>query len=278
MERVLLHLGPFPVYTFGVTIAAGFLAGLWLAGREAKRLGLDLEQVMELALGLMAGGIIGARLFYVLAYDPGFYLANPGAIPKIYEGGLSIHGGIIGAVLIGLWQTRRLKLDFWPTADIFAPSVILAQAIARIGCDVFGVPMQNHWPWGVIADGVLVHPVQIYETFLDLGLFLFLWGKRHRRTYPGQLFAYYLGGYALIRFVLEFFRTNPVLFGPITPAHLTSAAFVVLATILGRRQARRASRSGLVASVPRYWVSPKMWLSVVLVALTGAVVFYGVAL
>jgi phosphatidylglycerol:prolipoprotein diacylglycerol transferase len=115
-----------------------------------------------------------------------------------------------------------------------APAVLLAQGIARVGCDVYGKVMAQVWPWGVEFQNRLVHPVQIYETILDLVLLIFLWRKKEHQHYSGQIFVYYLGGYALIRMVLEFFRTSPILIGGLTPAHLTSTLFIIAALILDR--------------------------------------------
>jgi len=192
MDRILFHLGPFIVYTFGASIAVGTLIAIWLADREANRVGMDADQVYTLSIIILAAGILGALLFFVMFYDPIYYWQHPMDILKIYEGGLSIHGGILGAILIGLWYTRRKALSFWAVADLLAPAAVLAQGIARVGCDIYGKVMAAPWPWGVQVQGQLVHPVQIYETLLDLTLFIFLWGKRQRQRYSGQVFIYCL--------------------------------------------------------------------------------------
>jgi len=231
MEKVLFEIGPIAIYKFGLSIALGTLAGFWIIDREARRTKQNSDQVFNLALLVLLGGLIGARLFYILAYAPGYYLQHPLDMLKIYEGGLSIHGGIIGGILAGWWYTRRCRLNFWAMADIIVLGVILGQAIARIGCDVFGIPMTSSLPWGVMVEGNRLHPVQIYETILDLGLFLILWGKKYRLKYQGQLLIWYLFGYALIRFIIEFFRENPLIIGWLTPAHITSIVLMILAII-----------------------------------------------
>lgn len=272
MERVLLHLGPVPIYKFGLTIALGILAGFWLVNREARRTGQDQDQVLNLVILVVLGGIIGARLFYILAYDPGYYWQHPMDMLKIYQGGLSIHGGIIGALAAGWWYSQHSKLEFWSLADLLVLGTILAQAIARIGCDIFGVSMAHAWPWGVMVAGNLVHPVQIYETILDLGLFLVLWGKRDRANYRGQLFIWYLFGYALIRFGVEFFRDNPHIIGPITPAHLTSLVFIVLAILLHFIRSKRGKND--IAALSHQKISLKVWLGTIFLAIGGIVIFY----
>lgn len=274
MDRILIHLGPFAVYTFGVSISIGALTAIWLADREAKRVKMDAEQVTTLSMIILLAGILGARIFFVLFYEPIYYWHNPLDVFKIYEGGLSIHGGILGAILVGLWYTKRTSLPFWKVADILAPAAVLAQGIARVGCDVYGKVMTVLWPWGVYFQGQPVHPVQIYETLLDLALFLFLWGKRERQKYQGQIFIYYLGGYALIRLVLEFFRTNPVLIGILTPAHFTSIVFITIALVLDRWRSKSDINDTRTREVPALWVSPKVWGAVLVLAAASVWIFY----
>jgi len=207
-------------------------------------------------------------------YDPIYYWQHPMDILKIYEGGLSIHGGILGAILIGLWYTRRKALSFWAVADLLAPAAVLAQGIARVGCDIYGKVMAAPWPWGVQVQGQLVHPVQIYETLLDLTLFIFLWGKRQRQRYSGQVFIYYLGGYALIRLVLEFFRINPTLIGKLTPAHFTSILFIVAALGLDSWRSRHQVVRREVMNASALWVSPAVWTAITVLATASVGIFY----
>lgn len=274
MDRILFHLGPVTVYTFGASIAIGALVAILLADREAKRLEMDTDQVSTLSMIILVAGILGARIFFVMFYDPIYYWQHPLDIFKIYEGGLSIHGGILGAIMAGLWYTRRTALPFWAAADMLAPAAVLAQGIARVGCDVYGKIMTATWPWGVEVQGQLVHPVQIYETLLDLALFIFLWGKRERQRYEGQIFIYYLGGYALIRLILEFFRTNPVWIGILTPAHLTSIIFIVAALGMDRWYFKNEVVSTKTQEAPIFWVSPRVWTVIIILAAASVGIFY----
>jgi len=274
MDRVLFQLGPLNIYTFGVTIAVGTLVAYWLINWNALRTGQDQDKLSTLFLILLGAGILGARIFFILFYDPFYYWQNPGEILKINEGGLSIHGGILGAILAGFWYCKRVQLPFWQTADRMAPAAVLGQGIARLGCDVYGKVMTQAWSWGVMLNNQLVHPVQIYETLLDLTLFIFLWGKGSRQKYYGQIFVYYLGGYALIRLFLEFFRINPTLIGNLTPAHLTSLLFILMALVLDRWLRKRNAvniNTGIDASP---WASTATWFSVIALALVSILIFY----
>jgi phosphatidylglycerol:prolipoprotein diacylglycerol transferase len=234
LDRVLFHLGTIPIYTFGITIAVGVMAAYWLIVNSAKKVNIDENIVDTLFLLLLIAGFFGARIFYVLFYNPAYYLDQPWKIVEVSEGGLSIHGGILGAVIVGWWYMKKSNIPVWSTADLLSPAAILAQGIARVGCDVFGRAISNVLPWGVFFHGQVVHPVQIYETILDLGLFVWLWGKKSKQKYQGQIFVYYLAGYAGIRFILEFFRTNPLVLWNLTPAHLSSIIFLLAALGLGR--------------------------------------------
>lgn len=274
MDRILISWGPFTIYTFGLSIAVAALVAFWLADREAQRKGIDSDSITSLFLILLVAGILGARLFFVLFYDPAYYWQHPWDIFKIYEGGLSIHGGILGGILAGWWYTKKMGLSFWAAADLFAPALVLGQGIARVGCDVYGTLMTQTGPWGVHFQGQLVHPAQIYETLLDLSLFIFLWGLRERQKYAGQIFIYYLGGYSLIRFVLEFYRINPVWIGRLTPAHVTSIIFLLAALALARWASRYNHIEPTSESAPPLWVSAQVWSAVALLAAASLVIFY----
>jgi phosphatidylglycerol:prolipoprotein diacylglycerol transferase len=274
MNRVLFEIGPITVYTFGVSIAVGVLAAYYLADREAKRAGLDVDKVSTLFLILLVAGILGARIFYILFYNPAYYSQHLVEIIKINEGGLSIHGGIIGAILAGWWYSRKVDLSFWSVADLLAPAAIMAQGIARVGCDVYGKAMAVIWPWGVQLQGQVVHPVQIYETLLDLALFIFLWGQRDRKKYSGQIFIYYLGFYALIRFILEFFRNNPVILASFTPAHITSVILMLFAIGLAVWRSRKRVSVLENNNVSAIWVRARVWLAVLSLAAISVSIFY----
>jgi len=207
MRRVLFSLGPLPINTFGFMIAMGSLIAIFLIYREAKRKGFNTEVVIDLSLWAMILGVVGAKIGYVLIADPVYYWQNPWEFFHLQDGGLSIHGGIIGGILAGLLFSKFYRLPFWRLADTVAPGLALGIAIGRIGCDVFGRPMSQPWPWGVLVNGQLLHPAQAYEFILDYLLFFYLWRKRKKKiTYDGQLFLQFIALYAVIRGIVEFVR------------------------------------------------------------------------
>lgn len=227
----LFSIGSFGIYLLSVTTAIGIAAGLWIMLKEGKRKELDHEKLLDLGTYTVIAGIIGARLGYVVAFNPMYYLQNPMEIFMIHKGGLSIQGAIIVAGVVSFGYMKKKRMLMWKTADAFAPGIILGQAIGRIGCDVFGTPMVRDLLWGVSVNGQLLHPVQIYEVLLNYLLFLILWKKRKSIDYDGQLFIWYLIGFSINRFIVEFFRVNPLIIGSLSVAHMISLMIIVL-TIL----------------------------------------------
>lgn len=231
MQTILFDFGVFSVNLFGVFVALGILAGFYILNKEVGRKGLDEDRIFNLALYNIIIGIIGARLYYVFAFDFAYYFKHPVDILMIQQGGLSIQGALIATILFSLVYIKFTGLSFWKVADACAPAIILGQAIGRSGCDVFGVPMKNNLFWGVEINGQLLHPVQIYELLLDYILFMFLWNYRDKIKYNGQLFLYYLIGFSINRGIVEFFRFNPVVVAPFTVAHLTSLIMLCITVI-----------------------------------------------
>lgn len=218
MYPVLFKIGPIPIHSYGLMIAIAYLVGLWIALKEANRKNIDSKLISDFAIYAIIFGILGARLAYVFFFDFKYYLTHPLEIVAIWQGGLVLYGGIFGGLLAGIWFIKRHRLNFWKFADTFAPSLIIGQAIGRIGCflsgDGYGKPTQL--PWGIRfpSDSLAgmrfsqapVHPTQIYEMVLNLGIFFILWKMRKRKTFDGFMILSYLILYSIVRFFLEFVR------------------------------------------------------------------------
>lgn len=230
----LFRIGHIGIYLFGVTIAIGILAGLYVMSIEAKRKGLNSDKMLDLALFTIIAAVLGARVYYIIAFDLGFYLKNPLEIIKINSGGLSIQGGLIGGILFAAWYTKKKGISFLKAADAFAPGIAIGQAIGRIGCDVFGIPMKTIYFWGINIDGQTLHPAQMYEMLLDLILFTYLWSRKGKIKYNGEIFIKYIIGFSINRAIVEIFRTNPIVIGPLTVAHVTSIIIIIIALVANR--------------------------------------------
>jgi len=230
--KELFSVGPFHVYFFGVMIAISIISAVFFVEWQSKKRGIEDDIMFNLAIIVVIGGIVGARIFYILFYNPSFYFSHPMEMLKITEGGLSIHGGILVAVAVGYIYSIKVKMSFFRLADIFVVAVALAQGIGRVGCDVFGKVMTHIMPWGVSVGGNILHPAQAYEFVLDYILFIILWRKSENKKYDGQVFVTYIIGFSLIRGIVEFFRINPVIWGPFSISHLLSLVFIVIGLII----------------------------------------------
>jgi phosphatidylglycerol:prolipoprotein diacylglycerol transferase len=216
MHPVLIRFGPLTIHTYGFLIAVGFLVALWLATLQAKKEGIQTGRIMDLGFYILLAAIIGSRLFFVFL-NAGHYFDRPLDIVKIWEGGLVFYGGVLLAVPVAVWYMEKNGLALWSTADIFAPSIAIGHVFGRLGCLAAGCchgKAADGLPWGIIFTDpeclapthVLLHPTQLYESAGELIIFLVLILLRSHKSFTGQLFMMYLIFYAVLRFIVEFFR------------------------------------------------------------------------
>lgn len=219
MYPILFQYGRLTVYAYGLLIAAGFLAALWLVGREARRRGLDPRQLQDLGFLVIIGALAGSRLFYVLL-EWEHFLRNPLEILALWKGGLVFYGGFVGAALAALWYVKAKRLPLWTTGDVVAPAVALGQTFGRIGCFFagccYGAPCGLPWavtfsdPRGLAPLDVALHPTQLYSAAANFAIFAGLhWVARPRQRFEGQIFGLYLVLEPAARFVVELFRDDP---------------------------------------------------------------------
>lgn len=241
IDPVLIHLGPFALSWYGIAVAVAASVGIWLTLREAQRKGLPTGPISDLILWVMLGGLLGARLFHVIDRWE-FYAANPMQIVAIQNGGLAILGAIFGGALMGGLVAWRRGLQVRQLFDAAAPGLVLGQAIGRFGCYVTGdsVGRATDGSWGVMyldpgamvpELGVAYQPVFLYEQLWDLAIFAVLWPLRRRITADGQLFALYLGLYAIGKFALTFFRTETIWFWGLQQAQLLALGALASAVL-----------------------------------------------
>lgn len=229
--KTIFSIGHYSVNIFGMFIALGIIVGYILTIKEAKRKKFSIDSITDLIVYVIIFGVIGARLYYVAIFNLDYYLKNLNKIVAFWDGGLSIQGALIGGAITALIYAKLKKINVWRAADIMAPGIILGQAIGRVGCDVFGIAMKNKYFWGILRGSELLHPTQMYESILNYILFGFLWSKRKSVKYDGQLFFTYLIGFSINRFIVEFFRINPIFVQPFTVAHATSVVLIIISII-----------------------------------------------
>jgi phosphatidylglycerol---prolipoprotein diacylglyceryl transferase len=278
MYPVLFRIGDFAITSFGVMMALSFLVGGWLLAKELRRKGDDPDLAWEIVWYAAIGGVVGARLYYLILTWPQTTADPWGAITS--RGGLVWYGGFIGAAALIYWRLRKAKLPIPRVADAVAPALAVAYAIGRLGCflvgDDYGRPSDVPWaiafpngappstaenlreqfgvavPPGVPGDTVLaVHPTQLYEIAMSLIIFAIIWRLRERIVPAGALFSIYIALAGVERFIVEIFRAkDDRFFGGLTVAQLISLALVA-AGIAGTVYLLRRGGGSPAAPTPR---------------------------
>jgi phosphatidylglycerol---prolipoprotein diacylglyceryl transferase len=229
MNPVAFEIFGLSIAWYGIILSTGIMVAIFLAIREAKRLGKNPEYIIDLSLWCIPAAIIGARLYYVLL-EWDYYNGDIMRMINIREGGLAIHGGLIGAILTGYIFTKIKKISFWETADIVAPSIVIGQAIGRWGNfangEAHGGP--TSLPWGILVDGIRVHPTFLYESLWNLGVFAILILYRKKKKVDGEIFLLYGILYSVGRFWIEGLRTDSLMFFGMRAAQLISLAIIVV--------------------------------------------------
>ena len=245
VQPIAFNLGPLTVHWFGIFIALAFAAGMWTAARRAPLAEISGEQISDLIIPwLLLGGILGARALFVTTYWREEFVDKPfSEIFMIQRGGLVFYGGLIGASLAVIIFARIKKLSVWKLADILAPSIALGSMFGRIGCLMNGcchgracdLPWAIRFPGSHSTQGALVHPTQIYDSLLNLALFIGLALLFRKRKFDGQVFAVFLLCYSVMRSIVELFRgdySDAHRHGGLTPAHLVSIGIFVTGVVL----------------------------------------------
>jgi phosphatidylglycerol:prolipoprotein diacylglycerol transferase len=218
MYPELFHIGPITIYTYGLLVASGFLLGIWWTARIGRQEGLDTQAVYDTAFWIVVGAIIGSRIaFIVVNYE--YYLQNPVAMFKIWNGGLVFYGGAIGASTAALICAKKYNMDFWAFADAAAPGVALGHSVGRLGCFFAGCcyGIETSVPWSVTFNnvktmspvGVPIHPTQLYDAANEFSIFLILTALRPWRKFKGQMWWTWVGLYAIGRSIVEIYRGDP---------------------------------------------------------------------
>jgi phosphatidylglycerol---prolipoprotein diacylglyceryl transferase len=246
MHPYLIRLGPLTIYSYGAMLLVGFLAGLWWARQEGRRRGITPGAIVDLALWMLFGGLLFARIFFILLNFE-FYRSQP--LSSLFFGGghfaiqgLSFHGGLFGAILGLLIYARRAQLSWLTLADIMAPAAALGYGFGRIGCFLngccYGAPTNLPWGTHFLLDpdsGLCTppsHPTQIYAALGSWAIFGLLVLLRGKLTGKGQLAFSYLALYSVLRFGVEFFRrgyTAQAAWGSLTQAQLASIIMFIVA-------------------------------------------------
>ncbi len=242
MDPVAFHLFGFPIRWYGVLIAIAMGVGMVLAVHRARSRGIDENSVLDMLLFTIPISIIGARAYYVI-FNWEYYSGNIIRIINIREGGLAIHGGVIVGVLTGYFYCRYKNISFWKMADICVPSVILGQAIGRwgnfINQEAYGIP--TNLPWGIMINGVKVHPTFLYESLWNFLVFLFLIWYDRRKKFEGEILLFYAILYSVARFFIEGLRIDSLMVGSFRVAQVVSLIIIVAAVFIRNKKIKSQS-------------------------------------
>lgn len=236
-DPVAVHLGPLAVRWYGITYLVGFAAAWYLGKRRAARADSPVTplQVDDLIFYAALGIILGGRIGYMLFYGFDQVLENPLNLFRIWEGGMSFHGGFLG-VLCAMWLfARRVGKGFFQLMDFVAPLVPIGLGAGRIGNfingELWGAPTTV--PWAFIVDGEARHPSQLYEAGLEgLALFAILWLYSFRPRPVMSVSALFLIGYGVFRFGVEFVRLPDAHMGYLAFGWLTMGQLLTLPMLL----------------------------------------------
>ena len=258
----------FEIAYYGLIIACGMLFAMLLVFHEAKKSGQNVENYYDFAIWLLVFSVIGARLYYV-AFEWEQYKDNLLDIFKTRNGGLAIYGGVLAGILTAVIYTKIKKLNFWQIADTTILGLLLGQIIGRWGNfvnrEAFGGFTDNHFAMqikldevgGVISDSVRnhiqvvdgveyiqVHPTFLYESLWNLVLLILILIFKKYKKFHGEMFAWYVTGYGIGRFMIEGLRTDQLI-APVVNIPVSQIVSVVLAitgiiiVITGRRRCAR---------------------------------------
>lgn len=220
MHPILFKVGSWPVYSYGVLLAAAYLSGLQLAVVRARHRGLDGARVMDLGIYLIIAALVGAKLMLV-AVDFDYFRNQPREMLSLVRAGGVFYGGLILATAVGLLLVRRYKLPVWGVADVYAPGIALGHVIGRLGCLMAGCcyGRATDVAWAITFTspaakanagtplGEPLHPTQLYDAGAELLILIFLLVfERRGRPFAGRTFWLYMLLYAISRFIVEIYR------------------------------------------------------------------------
>ena len=235
VNPIAFQVGNFTIYWYGIIIGIGFLLAVLYGFSSCKKMNINKDHLLDAIIAGLLGGIIGARLYYVIFYPGDKYITNPMEIFNIKEGGLGIYGGIIGGMLCGGIVAKIRKMNLF--------AVLIGQGVGRWGNfvnqEAFGTA--TDLPWGMYSDRTAaevvgnVHPCFLYESILCLlGFVLLHLFTRHLRRYDGQTFLLYIIWYGVTRFFIEGLRTDSLLLPGIDlrVSQVLAAASALVAVVL----------------------------------------------
>ncbi len=257
----ILDVGSITIHTYGLFLAAAFIAGIWVASRNARKQGIDPEFIWNMGLLVIFAALVGAKLLFLLS-DFHYYSSNFREIfslSTLRSGGV-FYGGFLLALAAAAWYLVQKRLPAWKITDLAAPGIALGQAVGRLGClsagCCYGKP--TGMPWGItfssqyanenvgVPLGMPLHPTQIYESVGTFLLFLYLMRRLPKKHFAGQILLEYMLLYAILRFVIEFYRGDDrgfVLYGMLSTSQFIAALIFICSAAVYYYLLRRTKKA-----------------------------------
>jgi phosphatidylglycerol---prolipoprotein diacylglyceryl transferase len=244
-----IQIGSLSITWYAILMISGVGVTFYFSLKEMKKCGYNIEVAEDLAIGCFLWGIVGARLWFCLFFDIGYYLENPIRFLQTYNGGLAIQGGLFAGALYGLYYAKKHKFDFIRLADCIVPNMLIAQAIGRwgnfINQEAHGSAVSeayfNYFPEfiknNMFINGTYYAPTFLYESVLNLIGFILIYfvikklNNKYHFMKRGDGIWFYLVWYGWSRFIVEGLRTDSLMFGPIRMAQLISVVFIVVGVL-----------------------------------------------
>ena len=240
MHPDLFSIGPVTLHSYGLFVALGFIAGILIAIKMGKSVGITSNDVMDMGFIIILSGLIGSRLIYIII-NFSYYVENPLDSIKLWQGGLVFSGGLVTAIIMLLLYVKRHKHNIWSICDIWAPAAAIGQAIGRVGCFFsgccYGKPTDHSWgiiftdPKSIATLNIPIHPTQLYSALSSLLIFIILIVLHSKKKFEGQVFLWFLIFHSTARLFLERFRGDSR--GVILTDDLTMTQFIALVILIG---------------------------------------------
>jgi len=258
MHPLLFKIGPIPIHTYGFMIAMGFLIATQMIKKLSKQSSIDEERMLDLTFWCLLTGFLGSRTLFILTRLP-FFMSDPWAIFRVWEGGLVFLGGLVLTIPFVAWYVRRFQLPLWVALDILAPALVLAHAFGRIGClfagCCYGKPSGSSFGIKLYSDvverayqGIPLHPTQIYESSALFVIFFLLLALFKRKKFDGQVALTYALVYPIVRSVIEMFRGDLVrgfvIEGLLSTSQFISLLLFISALVALRFRMRKVQEQG----------------------------------
>lgn len=254
IDPIIAQVGPVTLGWHGILSMLALVAGVWVGLWRARQLGIDVDTMISGLGWVIAGAVVGARLFHVLDHLP-YYAQHPLEIVAVWQGGIAVYGGFVGGVVTGAIAAWRMGLPVWSCLDCGAPAMMVGQAVGRLGCfvngDAWGGPTGGNWGvvyWNENAllppelIGVPTHPYPLYEIAAVAVVLVVLWALRDQVKRPGTAFLLTTVLYGIVRFGLSFVRQETVVAFGLQEAQLIAVltGVIALAIMAARMMLSRA--------------------------------------